>query len=74
MVVSRSGSDLRRAFEWPEHHGTHGSLHRDHMLVPVICNRTGLDPRPARTTDLFPTALAWLELPPVEGIDGRSLL
>jgi hypothetical protein len=74
VVVSRAGYDLREAFEWPEHHGTHGSLHRDHMIVPVICNRTGWAPGPARTADLFPTALEWLGLPPVEGIDGRSLL
>ena len=74
VVVSRSGYDLREAFEWPEHHGSHGSLHRDHMHVPVIYNRTGWTPGPARTADLFPTTLAWLGLPPVEGTDGRSLL
>jgi hypothetical protein len=74
LVVSRPGYDLREAFEWPEHHGSHGSLHRDHMIVPVIHNRGAWAPGPMRTTDLFATTLAWLGLPPVEGIDGRALL
>lgn len=74
LVVSRSGYDLREAFEWPEHHGTHGSLHRDHMIVPVIHNQGAWAPGPMRTTDLFATTLAWLGLPPVEGTDGRAFV
>jgi len=74
IVVSRSGYDLREAFEWPEHHGTHGSLHRDHMIVPVLHSRGAWAPGPMRTVDLFATTLAWLGLRPVEGADGRAFL
>ncbi|MFH1145095.1 MAG: alkaline phosphatase family protein [Candidatus Eisenbacteria bacterium] len=73
LVVARNGFDLRQAYEWPEHHSSHGSLHREHMIVPLICNRTGWDPRPARTVDLFNTVLAWLGKPVVGSVDGRSL-
>ncbi|MBP6874481.1 MAG: alkaline phosphatase family protein [Candidatus Eisenbacteria bacterium] len=73
VVVSRNGSDLREAFEWPEHRSSHGSLHREHMSVPLIANRRGWDPRPARTVDLFPSVLRWLGKPQLENIDGRAL-
>ncbi len=73
VVVSKSGYDLRQAFEWPEHHGSHGSLHRDHMLVPLVYNQTGWDPRPARTSDVFGTVLKWLGRPAPESMDGSAL-
>jgi type I phosphodiesterase/nucleotide pyrophosphatase len=73
VVVARNGSDLRKAYEWPEHHSSHGSLHREHMMVPLLYNRTGWDPRPARTTDLFNTILKWSGRPTVPGTDGDSL-
>ncbi|MEK7315347.1 MAG: alkaline phosphatase family protein [Candidatus Eisenbacteria bacterium] len=73
VVASRNGCDLREAYEWPEHHSSHGSLHREHMMVPLLYNRTGWDPRPARTTDLFNTILKWSGKPTVEGTDGEPL-
>ncbi len=74
VVISKNGYDLRRAYEWPEHHASHGSLCREHMLVPLIYNQTGWDSRPARTVDLFNTVLKWSGRPEIPGTDGRSLL
>jgi hypothetical protein len=74
VVVSQKGYDLRRAYEWPEHHSSHGSLHREHMHVPLIYNQTGWDTRAARTADLFNTILKWSGKPTLENTDGRSLI
>jgi len=73
VVAARNGFDLRKAYEWPEHHSSHGSLHREHMIVPLLYNRTGWDPRPARTADLFNTILKWSGKPTVAGTDGEPL-
>ncbi len=73
VVVSNSGYDLRRAYEWPEHHGSHGSLHQEHMHVPLIHNQTGWDRRAARTTDLFNTILKWSGKPTLDNTDGQAL-
>ncbi len=74
IVISKNGYDLRRAFEWPEHHASHGSLCREHMTVPVIYNRDNWRPGPMRTTDLFNTMLRWAGKPVVEGTDGVALI
>lgn len=73
VVFAKNGYDLRRAFEWPEHHGSHGSLHREHMIVPLIYNKSGWDSRPARTADLFSTILKWSKIPIPGDTDGRPL-
>lgn len=73
VVTSKKGFDLREVWEWPEHHGSHGSLHREHMMVPLIYNRTGWDPRPARTADIFNTVLKWAGRPVLENTDGKAL-
>ena len=73
VVTSKSGYDLRYTWEWPEHHGSHGSLHREHMMVPFIYNQTGWDERAARTTDVFNTVLKWAGRPTLEHTDGKSL-
>ncbi len=74
IVTAKNGYDLRDKWEWPEHHGTHGALCKEHMTVPLIVNRQGWDSRPARTADLFPSILKWAEkrIPP--DIDGVSLV
>jgi len=74
IVISRNGYDLRRAFEWPEHHASHGSLCREHMTVPVIYNQTGWRPGPMRTADLFNTMLKWAGKPTIENTDGDALI
>ncbi|MCW5921397.1 MAG: alkaline phosphatase family protein [Saprospiraceae bacterium] len=73
IVTSKKGYDLREVWEWPEHHGSHGSLHREHIMVPLIYNQTGWDSRPARTTDIFNTVLKWSGKPTLHNTDGESL-
>jgi Type I phosphodiesterase / nucleotide pyrophosphatase len=56
--------DFRARYEPIPHRSSHGALHREHMLVPLLMSqRPNLTPR--RTTDLMPSALTALrsELP-----------
>lgn len=59
VISARTGYDLRDFWEFPEHKGSHGSLHRSHMHVPLIYNQRGWHSHPARTADLFDTILKW---------------
>lgn len=53
LLVSASvGFDLRGKAEWPEHHASHGALHRAHTVVPVLSS-SELPARPLRTLDVF---------------------
>jgi len=52
LVSAKVGYDLRDRREWPEHHASHGGLHRSHTLVPVLSSAP-LPERPLRTLDLF---------------------
>lgn len=69
LVTARPGYDLRLGHEEPEHRGSHGSLHRDHMRVPVLCSHP-LQDTPLRTVDVFPTMLHLLGRSVPPGIDG----
>lgn len=56
LVISASrGWDLRTTWEPIAHVSSHGALHRDHMLVPLLASRKP-PAVPRRTLDLF----AWL--------------
>jgi hypothetical protein len=57
LVSAAVGSDLRTAREWPEHHASHGALHREHTMVPVRSSAP-LPSGPLRTVDLFAHVLA----------------
>lgn len=35
FITSKPGYDLRQKYEHPEHKSSHGSLHKDHMNVPM---------------------------------------
>lgn len=59
VVSARTGYDLRDFWEYPEHLGSHGSLHRSHMHVPLIYNQKNWHTHPARTADLFNSILKW---------------
>ena len=59
VVSARTGYDLRDFWEYPEHLGSHGSLHRSHMHVPLIYNQKSWHTHPARTADLFNSILKW---------------
>lgn len=74
LVVSAApGYDLRDFWEIPEHHGSHGSLHKDHMLVPFLYNQQGWNDRPARTADIFNTILKWMGKQEQEASEGQAL-
>jgi hypothetical protein len=65
--------DFRARYEPIPHVSSHGALHREHMLVPLLVNRPVCG-RPRRTVDVMPSALAVLgkAIPP--GLDGVSFV
>ena len=65
--------DFRERYEPIPHVSSHGALHREHMLVPLLTNHqlTGV---PRRTVDIMPSALAALRRPIPAGLDGHSFL
>ena len=65
--------DFRARYEPIPHKSSHGALHREHMLVPLIVNRPPANP-PRRTVDVMPSALAALGIAVPEGLDGRSFV
>jgi len=72
MISATPGFDLRLKYEHPEHRASHGSLHASHMRVPLITNMR-LEYGPARTADVFPTALEALDVSLPGHIDGVPL-
>jgi arylsulfatase A-like enzyme len=73
VVCAKKGFDLRSFWEIPAHKGSHGSLYREHMHVPLLYNQKNWAQHAARTADLFSTILQWLNLP-VPPSEGDSLL
>ena len=74
IILSASrGWDFRARYEPIPHASSHGALHREHMLVPLLLNRAPAH-RPRRTVDVMPSALAALGLPIPGGLDGASFL
>lgn len=70
MILSAArGWDFRAHYEPIPHVSTHGALHREHMLVPLLTNRP-LRQRPRRTVDIMPSALRALGLAVPTGLDG----
>jgi hypothetical protein len=65
--------DLRARYEPIPHLSSHGALHREHMMVPLLVNRP-IGGTPRRTVDVMPSALAALGKPIPKGLDGRSFL
>lgn len=63
--------DYRAKYEPIPHVSSHGALHREHMLVPLLLNRA---PKrtPRRTVDVMPSALAALGITPPKTLDGAS--
>jgi hypothetical protein len=62
--------DFRARYEPIPHVSSHGALHREHMLVPLLLNRpvSGL---PRRTVDVMPSALRALGITVPPGLDGE---
>ena len=73
VVSATPGYDLRLKYEHPEHKGTHGSLHREHMVIPVISN-VKIDTDCLRTVDVFPTYLRLMGRNIPDNIDGKPLI
>ena len=62
MLSASRDWDLRSRYEPIPHVSSHGALHREHMLVPLLLNRPPRTP-PRRTVDVMPSALAALGKP-----------
>ena len=63
--------DYRAKYEPIPHVSSHGALHREHMLVPLLLNRPpSFTPR--RTVDVMPSALAALGITAPKTLDGVS--
>jgi len=74
IILSASRDwDFRARYEPIPHVSSHGALHRDHMMVPLLVNRP-LAGRPRRTADVMPSALAALGLDIPAGLDGQSFV
>jgi arylsulfatase A-like enzyme len=65
--------DFRARYEPIPHVSSHGALHRDHMLVPLLSNRPPAR-KPRRTADVMPSALAALGREIPSGLDGESFV
>lgn len=73
ILSAAPGWDFRARYEPIPHVSSHGSLHRSHMLVPLLTNRAP-DRTPRRTVDVMPSALAALDVPIPPGLDGEPFV
>jgi hypothetical protein len=74
IILSASRDwDFRARYEPIPHVSSHGALHREHMMVPLLLNRPARG-TPRRTVDVMPSALASLGKPVPAGLDGRSFV
>ena len=74
IILSASRDwDFRARYEPIPHVSSHGALHREHMLVPLLLQRPPAR-HPRRTVDVMPSALAALGAPVPAGLDGHSFL
>ena len=65
--------DFRARYEPIPHVSSHGALHRDHMVVPLLIDRPPSS-MPRRTADVFPSALEALGVPVPPRLDGESFI
>jgi len=65
--------DFRARYEPIPHVSSHGALHREHMMVPLLLNRP-IAGRPRRTVDVMPSALVALGRTVPPGLDGTSFV
>ena len=74
IILSASRNwDFRAKYEPIPHTSSHGALHREHMLVPLLTSARPAS-MPKRTVDVMPSALAALGIRIPPGLDGRSFL
>ena len=63
--------DFRAKYEPIPHLSSHGALHREHMMVPLVMSRAAVR-EPLRTVDVLPSVLAALGHAVPAGLDGTS--
>jgi hypothetical protein len=74
IILSASRDwDFRARYEPIPHVSSHGALHREHMLVPLLLNRAPTRV-PRRTIDVMPSALSALGITIPAGVSGISFL
>jgi hypothetical protein len=73
ILSAARGWDFRARYEPIPHTSSHGALHREHMLVPLLVNQP-IAGMPRRTVDVMPSALVALGLPVPAGLEGGSFL
>ncbi len=74
VIVSAARDwDLRARYEPIPHVSSHGALHREHMLVPLLTSRPPAR-APRRTVDVMPSALRALGVPVPPGLDGTAFI
>jgi hypothetical protein len=74
LLISASRDwDLRAKWEPIPHVSSHGALHWEHMMVPLLTNRRPAR-APRRTVDLFASAVDALGFVPPRACDGVSWL
>lgn len=73
MLSAARGWDFRERYEPIPHRSSHGALHRDHMLAPLLVNHPPSH-APRRTVDVMPSALTVLGIAPPPGVDGESFV
>lgn len=73
ILSATRGWDFRERYEPIPHVSSHGALHRDHMLVPLLLD-TPVARVPRRTADVMPSALQILGVAPPDQLDGQSFL
>lgn len=73
ILSARRDWDFRARYEPIPHVSSHGALHRDHMIVPLLLDRAPAK-TPRRTADVFPSALQALGIQVPPGLDGESFI
>lgn len=71
ILSAARGWDFRARYEPIPHTSSHGALHREHMLVPLLTSHP-VKGVPRRTVDVMPSALDALGIPKPSGLDGVS--
>jgi hypothetical protein len=73
ILSATRGWDYRARYEPIPHRSSHGALHREHLLVPLLVNRP-VGATPLRTTDVFASAMTALGIQVPAAVEGRSFL
>ena len=73
VLSANPGWDFRKKFEFPLHKSSHGSLRREHMVVPLILNKKINNVPKIRTVDIYNTMLEFLEIKSLNVIEGKKL-